>query len=552
MRKTEIRILQIFLGGISLLFGGFYEYTAYLSGIFLCLFLLWLWKRRGQLSFCFNITGIALAVLCLGYGLAVFWGVDRGMSFLGFLKVIPLLLFLLTVMQFTVQEKAEILKAVPWTGLLILGISMGAFVTGIGKSVFFLSGRLGGSFQYSNTMALYFLLGMVILFYLEKKRGRYRFFVFCLYMGILFTGSRSVFFLGALWLVFIGIKEKKHRWFHLLLLVLSGTAGILYVSFTGDYQNIGRFLTSSLHSSTFLGRILYWNDGIRILADHPLGLGYRGFSYIQGLYQTGVYQVQFIHNEYLQFMLDAGVLPGLFFTAALVRELFSGGKLPVQRMILILTAVHCLMDFDLQFLVMFCLLLLCADTEGRRKQAGWKKGLPVLPGAAGCLVWGYFSLMGIFFYIGQDEAAYQMFPWYTDAGERMLMYGDSLEKAEEISGRILSCNSRSAVAWSTRALLGNRDKDYEMVIESQRKAIALNPYEKQEYLFYLEMLEQGRMYGASTGNQKILGLCTDEMTVIPEKMEQILERTSFWGMQIQDRPDLTLPGEVQEYLEQLK
>ena len=36
------------------------------------------------------------------------------------------------------------------------------------------------------------------------------------------------------------------------------------------------------------------------------------------------------------------------------------------------------------------------------------------------------------------------------------------------------------------------------------------------------------------------------------KMEQILERTSFWGMQIQDRPDLTLPGEVQEYLEQLK
>ena len=160
--------------------------------------------------------------------------------------------------------------------------------------------------------------------------------------------------------------------------------------------------------------------------------------------------------------------------------------------------------------------------------------------------------MGIFFYIGQDEAAYQMFPWYTDAGERMLMYGDSLEKAEEISGRILSCNSRSAVAWSTRALLGNRDKDYEMVIESQRKAIALNPYEKQEYLFYLEMLEQGRMYGASTGNQKILGLCTDEMTAIPEKMEQILERTSFWGMQIQDRPDLTLPGEVQEYLEQLK
>ena len=110
------------------------------------------------------------------------------------MKVIPLLLFLLTAMQFTVQEKAEILKAVPWTGLLILGISMGAFVTGIGKSVFFLSGRLGGSFQYSNTMALYFLLGMVILFYLEKKRGRYRFFCVLPVYGNPFYREQERFF----------------------------------------------------------------------------------------------------------------------------------------------------------------------------------------------------------------------------------------------------------------------------------------------------------------------------------------------------------------------
>ena len=107
------------------------------------------------------------------------------------------------------------------------------------------------------------------------------------------------------------------------LLLVSFAGAFAYVTFTGDFQNIGRFLTSSLNSSTLLGRLLYWQDGIKILMDYPMGCGWRGYSFLQGLYQTGVYEVRYIHNDYLQLMLDGGILPGLLFLILIVKEAFA-------------------------------------------------------------------------------------------------------------------------------------------------------------------------------------------------------------------------------------
>ena len=44
----------------------------------------------------------------------------------------------------------------------------------------------------------------------------------------------------------------------------------------------GRFLTTSLHSSTLLGRLLYAQDALPVILRHPFGLGYRSYTYMQG------------------------------------------------------------------------------------------------------------------------------------------------------------------------------------------------------------------------------------------------------------------------------
>ena len=78
----------------------------------------------------------------------------------------------------------------------------------------------------------------------------------------------------------------------------------------------------SLNESTFIGRIIYFKYGLRLIAKNPFGLGYLGFYYTEQFNQTAVYSVRYIHNELLQLLLDIGWLPAAFFAAALIAALF--------------------------------------------------------------------------------------------------------------------------------------------------------------------------------------------------------------------------------------
>lgn len=148
----------------------------------------------------------------------------------------------------------------------------------------------------------------------------------------------------------------------------------------GGADGSGRFLTYSLSPGTFYGRLLYYRDALPVILKHPLGLGYLGYFETQGSFQTGVYTVMHVHNDLLQIFLDAGWLPGILCIVSFVRMLTGGAKkkgaehrLPL-RMIVTVIVLHSLLDFDLQFVsVVFVLLLCMADLSPEKelyKQTG--------------------------------------------------------------------------------------------------------------------------------------------------------------------------------------
>ncbi len=67
----------------------------------------------------------------------------------------------------------------------------------------------------------------------------------------------------------------------------------------GNPELLRRFLVLPIKSSTFRERLLYARDVLPVIFTHPLGLGYQGYLYLQGSFQTGVYQTRFVHNELL-------------------------------------------------------------------------------------------------------------------------------------------------------------------------------------------------------------------------------------------------------------
>ena len=105
-------------------------------------------------------------------------------------------------------------------------------------------------------------------------------------------------------------------------------------------------MSVSLESSTLLGRILYYIDALPVVLKNPLGLGYYGYYFTQGSFQSGVYSVAFVHNSVLQFLLDVGFIPAIAFMFIVLFSFFSKNSNFRQRLLIFVLFGHSLFDFE--------------------------------------------------------------------------------------------------------------------------------------------------------------------------------------------------------------
>lgn len=372
-----------------------------------------------------------------------------------------------------------------------------------------------------------------------------------LYAGVLLTGSRTTFLMSVVIMLFLGIIKKELRKYLFWILVGSLGVGIVYVILTDDFQNIGRFLTISPKSSTLIGRILYWQDGLRIIKDHPLGLGASGYKYLQGQYQTGVYSIEFIHNELLQMMLDIGVIPAIMFIASVIKSFFCKNICLMKKTVILVILVHSMTDFDLQFLAIFYILILCMDLDSILIEGEYERNIgrkTIVIGSGIGLVWFYFSIPLLLYYMDDMGKAVKCFPIYTEAEIRMMENSNSLEEAEQLADNVLKYNDSVTIAYDVKALAAAQNGDYQTVIKTKDKAIMNSPYMLNEYINYLELLSEG----IRNESDDVAKMCRDKMLQIPQQMQMVLDRTSYLGKRIKDKPNLELPKNIEKYLENLR
>lgn len=410
-------ILTFFFTFTPCAFGLFYEYAACACAVFMIILLLYLADRKKRFALWINAASLAMLALLAGYLVSPLWAVDSGMALLGFFKFLPVALFWLLLMQLGPEVRERLFLTIPVSGVAMTLLSFPTRWIPALKPYFYASGRLGGFFQYSNSFALFLLLGIIILAFQKQRRGLCLTGILLLLSGIFATGSRTVFVLTVLVFLWLCLTHKRLR-VPLLLLLAAGIAGaILFVDITGNRDTVGRFLTISLESSTLLGRLLYYRDVLPVILRHPFGLGYMGYYYAQVSFQTGVYVTKFVHNELLQFAVDVGWIPALLFAFSLLRRLFSKKTPAMQRLLLFVIYAHAMLDFDLQFLSIFFVLFLTMDPEeGKEIVWQWKKTnrtavfLPVGALAAVCLYLGAALFAG---YRKNDTLAAQLYPGYT-------------------------------------------------------------------------------------------------------------------------------------------
>ncbi len=554
-KDCKLIYLKAFLFLSPFFFGGYHIWTSALFSAVLTVYLI-LFSREGknEKKTVISLSLLSVLLIPVSYLLTSLWAVDSGTAVYGFVKFLPIALFAFAVLPFSREEKTELFDVVPYSAATMGVLSYALSLIPSLSPYFLVAERLGGFFQYPNSFACYCLIGIPILL-LKEKTTYINWLLSAVLVGIiLLTGSRTVFILLMAVSVIILIKIQSRHKIRLLALI----GGIVCVSLTvalltDNLQTIGRYLTISAESSTLLGRLLYYKDALPVILKRPFGLGYYGYYFSQGSFQNGVYSVAFIHNELLQLLLDIGWIPALLFAYTLIKNLLSKKTGTTEKIILLIICGHSMLDFDLQFVAVFLILILSLDL-GAEKVLAVKLNRKVL--AAVCVLLAavsvYFGLINGLFLVGKYEAVDKIYGNDTQSKIFLMTDEKDYDEINEYAESILKSNKYVSVAYSAKANYYFKKGDIKSFIEYKEKAIDCSQYSIDEYNDYCGKLLSAVSLYLKSGDTESAQFCAEKIIGIEKSLLQVKAETDALAWKIKDKPELELKKEYSEYIKEFK
>lgn len=530
--------------------GGFHGMVNGIVCVLLALFLVRTAGRSGGLNLYLNWSAVGVASVALGFLVTPVWAADRGMALFGTGRGLALLLAMAALMQLPREENRRGLELLPITGAVMTGCGIVLLCVPGTADWVSVNGRLSGFLQYPNTFAVLLLAGLAWNGTKSSQSPVDLLVEMMLMLGVVLSGSRTAFVLLLFLVAVMLIRNREWRrrgWLMAAFVVALGGAAVL--SWLGLLTGGDRLNTISLSSGTFLARLLYFRDALGLIASHPFGLGYWGYRAVQGAVQTGRYAVTFVHNGLLQLLLDVGWIPAGLIAAALLRVCLRKGTDSRNRLMLLVVLGHCMLDFDLQFLCIWMILLLGMELHAgtsRSVRIGWKP-LTVLCGvmAAVCLWLGTGEAL---YQLGSVDGCLTVTPFHTEALEYTLTELEEPEELESTALRILDWKPSSSIAHSAMANVCLSRGDVAGMIENKQLAIASSRYTVGEYCDYIAKLYA--VYGMYVQAQDHASAeyCAKLLGEVPEMLQQVEESTSELAWLTGEDPSMKLPVEYEQLL----
>lgn len=474
------------------------------------------------------VSAMFLAVMAVGAVCNLKIGLDPDASWMGMLRLCGWMLFALLVLQWPLEQRRRLLMCVPVSGAVAVAVSLLAGLNPVWRPFFYEAGRLAGPFQYANAFALFLLIGLMML-PSAWPRWLWGGIALLLLFGIVATGSRSGLILLVLWLAFVLVRH--HQACRVLpLLGIIAIAGIA-LALWNDGWVFARFLKMD-SLSTVWGRLLYNKDGIRLLLQRPLGVGYLGWFYLQRMIQTGVYNVRYVHNDWLQMALDYGLPAALALLGLVIWRLRKGVLCPMAAVCI---ALHCLLDPDLEFqcLVFFWILALTPCTEVPARPLRH----PLVP----CLFAGIAMLLilprtaaDISYHFGGNLAS-RLSPADTEYATQQMLQASTLSQAAEQARVILDRNAFVPVAWQILAEDALSRGAYEEMATAQRQAVLLLKYDQTVYDEAMDRLQMAQQMGWDEN------LDLEQKIWLLDFCDATLDSTDSLGWALRDVPEIGFP-----------
>ena len=555
--NIDILLIKIFFFITPFLFGLYYEFSSYFAQIFILVILLIKLLKQKKIKVYFNFASIALAIISVGYLFTCIYAVDKGMAILGFLKFTIPLTFGLLLMQYKQEEVKDMMNLIPISGVIMVIVSILFKYIPFFPNVFYLqNGRMMGFLQYANTFALLLLIGIIYIGYSKQPKWKIIIYNVVLLFGILISGCRTVQILTLLNYIIMIIKQKELRMYFIALVIIAIAGTIGYVLITGNLNTVGRYLTTSTSSRSLQERLLYYKDAIPLILRHPFGLGYMGYSYIQPQIQTGIYQAAYVHNDFLQLALDIGIIPLVILIIAIIKSLISKNKELSFNLILLTIVLHMLIDFDLQFMIIFLILVMTLniwDNEEYEFEAN-KIALIIVESIL-ITIYLYFGFVTVFHYFEKDEIATKMYPIYTESNITIAnnyMQSEDINSANKIASNMQKTNKELGMIYNIKAYYYLINKNWNLMVQNKKKYLEVNKYNMKEYEDYVFCLSEAIEYYAQNDEMEKAMEYIKQVVEVPSIIEHVKSSTSSISYNLKDIPTFELSKNVQKYILTMK
>ncbi len=501
-----------------ILIGGFFDWCVALLGAALAL-VIFVRARKSKIVMpsLKSIQLLPMAVVVIS-AIVTFWSVDRLQNIMGVIRLIALLLWMILCLNTDEADRKNTIATIPAIGAAMVAVSIVAYTMAGLRPYFWENSRLSGIFQYANTAALFWAVGVIVLLQNIRKKWQWYVQLFLLLIGILLTGSRSVLLILTIWAIYKSISDRKLRRPILIVIgLLLAVSGIIF-AITGSTANISRVFAGS---STIWGRLLYYRDGLDMLLHNPQGLGYMGYLYSQGLYATGVYSVRYVHNDLLQVGIDYGMAAMLLVVVYLVWQFAKGRQDAWKKEILAVIIAACLVDFSAQYLSITFVAVLCMDLESGTVDSNSK-----LTNV------GMVLLMALFSYLiiatatakyGNPRTSIAMLPGNVSSRMQIISHTNDANCAYELSSEVIKINPRVRDAYVFRAYVDTMQRDIDALKSDMDMAIMLAPYDVSVYQVYESLLMD-------------VGADASQLARLHDRLAAMEDRTSRLAYRISDKP----------------
>lgn len=559
IQRSEVILLFLSICG----YGLFYDGIAGVAGAALMVLLLLRLREKRTLVLPKSLLLLGLGSLPVAALVTAPYAIDSGMALMGFVKFLPLPMFILLMSMEGQEIREKFLDLIPMMASVVTTIGLASYWLPI-RDYFFINDRFSGVFQYANGYALFLLVSLLILLWSPYRKKWSILMTVILVGGIIATGCRAVFFLMVasvlvwLWIMVRGkskgakdISYVPKRRLLVAILSMIGLSLILEIA-TGNLSIFARFMQISTKSSSLIGRLIYNLDGLQMLEEHPLGLGYKGYLFYQGSVQTGNYTVTFAHNELLQAALDFGIVMGLLLGVGYILTLLRRGMPIRNRVILTVIGIHGLFDWCLQFDIILLIVVLLTEDDCAIKipLQGIKYAIFRVGSALVLIAACWLSLAGILEFTNAYETAAKVYPGLTTSQMRVINCDAADDVRYAAAEKICSRNENCTIALQAMAEKSAREGDYAKMAQYGEKAMLSSRYNKGGYEIYLYLLSHAVEICSNQGDQAQAYRYLTEAASVAERIKTVENETSPYAKYLYDKPEIQLDEQYITYMSQ--